>query len=281
MADLDTLRDGLHLSVSQLRTYLRCGRAYELRYVMGAKPAFTSVSLAFGTSFHAAVGRFYLALKEEGVPAPLQLVTETFRDAWQREVEADVPLQADEDEPADQGQVLDKATEMLGIFHDHAVKSLDGLTVVAVEAPFSVSLTDPDTGVELEERLVGALDLVVKKGRRHQVVEFKTSARKFGEDQIRYDLQPTGYQLAAKGMGLGKVRITYNIITKARAPQLQVVDLDRSEEDEEEFRRVAVNVLRAVDAGAFPPVRGWQCRSCPHAHLCRPARPKLAAEAVK
>lgn len=170
---------------------------------------------------------------------------------------------------------------MLGMFHDHAVKSLDGMVVESVEAPFSVSLTDPDTGVELEERLVGALDLVLKKGRRHQVVEFKTSARKYGEDQIRYDIQPTAYRLAAKGMGLGKVKVTYTIISKARAPQLQVVDLDRNEEDEEEFQRVAVNVLRAVDAGAFPPVRGWQCRSCPHAHLCRPARSKSVVEGVK
>jgi CRISPR/Cas system-associated exonuclease Cas4 (RecB family) len=280
VAILDQLRDGLHISISQIRTYLRCGRAYELRYVLGAKPAFKPVPLAFGTSFHAALGRFYLSVKEEGAPPPLQLVTEAFRDAWQREVEADVPLQADEEEPAGQGQVLDKGAEMLAVFYAHAVGCLEGTVVEAVEAPFSIPLTDPDTGVELEERLVGALDLLLKKGRRHQVVEFKTSARKYGEDQLRYDIQPTGYQLAAKGMGLGKVKVTYSIVTKARAPQLQVVDVDRSEEDEEEFQRVAVNVLRAVDAGAFPPVRGWQCRSCPHAHLCRPVRSMSVVEGV-
>lgn len=84
MADLDTLRDSLHISVSAIRAYMRCGRAFELRYVLGAKPAFKPVPLAFGTSFHAALGRFYLAVREKGVPPPLQLVTETFRDAWQR-----------------------------------------------------------------------------------------------------------------------------------------------------------------------------------------------------
>lgn len=40
-------------------------------------------------------------------------------------------------------------------------------------------------------------------------------------------------------MGLGDARVTYNVVTKTRAPQLQVVDLDRSDEDEVEFQRVA------------------------------------------
>lgn len=67
------------------------------------------------------------------------------------------------------------------------------------------------------------------------------------------------------------MKVTYQIVTKARTPVIQVEDLDRSVEDEEEFQRVAVNVMRGVDAGAFPPVRGWQCRSCSYSHACRAA----------
>ena len=215
MAAFEQARDGLHISVSQIRTYLRCPRSYQLRYVLGAKPAFKPVPFAFGTSFHAALARFYVAVMEDGAPPPLQLVNDAFRDAWQRELDADLPLQADDDEPADTGALVDKGTEMLAVFHDHAVKSLDGVKVEAVEQPFSVPLFDPDTGVEMEERLVGALDLVLKKGRRRQIVEHKTSARKFGEDQIRWDIQPTGYKLAARAMGLGEVKVTYQIVTKA------------------------------------------------------------------
>jgi hypothetical protein len=151
-----------------------------------------------------------LAVKEDGAPPPLQLIKDAFRDAWQRELDADLPLQAaEDDEPADTGALVDKGTEMLAVFHDHAVKNLDGAKVEAVEQPFSVSLFDPDTGVEMEENLVGVLDLVLKKGRRRQVVEHKTSARKYGDDQLRYDIQPTGYRLAARAMGLGDVKVTY------------------------------------------------------------------------
>ena len=134
--------------------------------MLGAKPAFKPVPFAFGTSFHAALARFYLAVKEDGAPPPLQLVNDAFRDAWQRELESDLPLQADDDEPADTGALVDKGTEMLAVFHDHAAKNLDGVKVEAVEQPFSVPIIDPDTGVEMEERLVGALDLVLKKGRK-------------------------------------------------------------------------------------------------------------------
>lgn len=277
MADLDQLRDGLHLSVSQIRTYLRCPRSFELRYVLGAKPAFKPVPLAFGSSFHSALARFYLALKEEGAPPPLLLIAEAFRDAWLRELEGDIPLQVDEDEPDDKGALVDKGVEMLRIFHEHATASVDGVTVEAVEQPFSIPLFDPDTGVQMEERLVGAFDLVLKKGRRRQIVEHKSSSKKFGGDQITWDLQPTGYSLAAKFMGLGNVQVVFQIVTKSKTPVLQIVELERTEQDEEEFQRVAVNVMRGVDASVFMPLRGWQCRSCPHAHLCRPQRPKLAA----
>ena len=30
---------------------------------------------------------------------------------------------------------------------------------------------------------------------------------------------------------------------------------------------------RAIDAGAFYPIRGWQCRGCQYAHACAGARP--------
>lgn len=276
MAFTDKIMDGLHISVSQIRTYLRCPRSYQLRYVLGTRPAFKPVAFAFGTSFHAAAARLYVAAKEDGAPPPLRLVTDTFRDAWERELEDGVPLQADDDEPNDRAALVDKGVEMIGLFHEHAVKSLDGADVEAVEQPFSIPLFDPDSGVKMEEKLVGTLDLVLKRGRRRHVVEHKTSARKYGEDQIRWDIQPTGYRLAARAMGLGEVKVTYQIVTKTKAPVIQIVDLDRSVEDEEEFQRIAANVMRAVDAGAFPPVRGWQCRSCPYSHACRPPPPRPA-----
>jgi CRISPR/Cas system-associated exonuclease Cas4 (RecB family) len=277
MAALDRIRDGLHISVSQIRSYLRCSRAFELRYVLAATPAFKPTAFAFGSAFHTALARYYVGLKEDGTPPSLQLVADSFRDAWKQEAEGEVPLQTDEDEPEDKGALLDRAVAMLGVFHAQAERALDGSKVEAVEQPFAVALFDPDTGEVQEERLVGVFDLVVSDGRHHTVVESKTASRKYGETETKWDIQPTGYLFAAKQEGMDDVRVRYQIVTKARTPAVQVLDLERTVEDEAEFLRVAVGVMRAVDAGIFMPVRSWACRSCPYQHVCRPAPPKPRA----
>ena len=272
-----TVHNGLYISASQIRTFLKCGRLYELKYVRGVPPAFKPTAFAFGSAFHAALAQFYVAVKEDGRAPSLECVTYAFRDAWARELEGDIPLQADEEEPGDKGQLVDKGVAMLTLFHEQASKTMAGVEVEAVEKPFSVDIWDPETGEVQDEKLIGAFDLVVNDGRRRTVVESKTSARKFGEDQIRWDIQPTAYQFAAKSMGLGDVKVRYEILTKTKNPAIQVVDLDRSEEDEQEFLRVALGMMRGVDAGVFIPQRGWQCNGCQFAHACRPVASRAAA----
>ncbi len=270
MAGNEAGQPGLHVSVSQIRTYLRCGRLYELRYVRGVTPAFKPTAFAFGTAFHAALAAYYVAVKEDGRVPSLECVTYAFRDAWERELEGDIPLQADDEEPGDKGQLVDKGVAMLTLFHEQASKTMNGVEVEAVEKPFAVDIRDPDTGEVQDETLIGVFDLVVNDGRRRTVVENKTSARKYGEDQIRWDIQPTGYLCAAKAMGMENVGVRYQVVTKTKTPALQVVDLDRNGDDEEEFLRVALGVMRGVDAGVFIPQRGWACAGCPYAHACRP-----------
>jgi len=156
---------------------------------------------------------------------------------------------------------------MLALFHEQASKAVAGIAIESVERPFAVPVHDPDTGEVQDENLIGAFDLVVNDGRHRTIVENKTSARKFSEDQIRWDIQPTGYQFAAKQMGLGAVGVQYQILTKAKTPAFQVIDLERTAEDQNEFLRVAIGVMRGVDAGVFMPVRSWACRGCPFAHV--------------
>jgi len=127
----------------------------------------------------------------------------------------------------------------------------------------------------LEERLVGSMDLVIREEGRVIVLEHKTAARKFTEDQLRYDFQLTAYQLAARESGLGNVGLRFQIITKAKVPAVQIVDVRRDVHDEVDFRRTAGGVLKAIDAGVSYPLRGWQCRTCPYESACsQPARSK-------
>ena len=263
------LPDGLYISVSQVKTYLLCPRKYELHYIRGEPPAFLPVALAFGSAFHSALAAYYGEIMATGEPLRRDLALDVFRDAWAKAVDGPVPLQADEEEDekgAD--QVVDKGVSMLHAFYDHAGKA-PASQVDAVEQSFSVSIHDPETGEVFEEQLVGAIDLVLREEGRPVIVEHKTAAKKYGVDQLRFDIQPTAYQLAAREMGLGEVGIRYQVVTKTKVPAVQVADVMRDAQDEDDFLRIVGGVLRAIDAGVSYPVRGWQCRTCPYEHACR------------
>ena len=263
--------DGLYASVSQLKTWLMCPRKYELKYIRGATPAFVPVNMAFGSAFHEALAGYYNEIKVSGVPLRRDLVLDTFRAAWATATEGDIPLQRNEDDDDDDDPVvmIDKGVSMLHAFYEQAGTP----EVESVEHGFTITLHDLDTGKALEEQVVGTMDLLVREGGRVVVVEHKTAARKFTEDQLRFDIQPTAYQIAAQESGMGDVGLRFQIVTKTKVPAVQVVDIHRDDQAEADFVRTATGVLKAIDSGVSYPVRGWQCRGCPYESVCsQPAR---------
>ncbi len=258
--------DGLYVSVSQVKTYLLCPRRYELKYVRGAEPEFVPIALAFGAAFHEALAAYYQELKTTGEPLRRDLVLDVFRSAWDRASDGPVPLQADDED--DLAGIVDRGVSMLHAFHEHAAKA-DPFAVEAVEHGFTITLHDPDSGEPLEEQLVGTMDLVVREGECRVVVEHKTAARRYSEDQLKFDVQPTAYKIAARESGLGEVSLRFQVVTKTKVPVVQIADLRRDARDEGDFARIAAGVLKAIDAGVSYPVRGWACRSCPFSSSCR------------
>ena len=254
-------REGLHVSVSQVKTYLRCPRQYELKYIRGEAPAFVPEPLALGSAVHAGLAAFYLGVQEQKQPPPLEEMLAAFRETWGRFVDGDLPIVG-----AD-GDAVQKGTNMLAVFYRTASAAPPPL-VHAVEMPFSVELHDPATGELVEEKLVGAFDLVVVEGHKRVVVEHKTAARRWSDDQLRYDQQPTLYRIAARQLGFGEVGLRLQVVTKTKVPAVHVDDVDRTAEDETEALQTVIGVLRAVDTGIFFAVRGFQCRSCPYAGPC-------------
>lgn len=262
------LPDGLYVSVSQLKTYLMCPRKFELHYIRGLLPEFVPVNLAFGSAFHEALAAYYGEIKNAGVPLRRDLVLDTFRAAWEKAADGPVPLQGDEDDELDVGQLTDKGVSMLHAFHEYAAPRIANVQVEAVEHGFAVEIHDPDTGEVLEEQLVGVIDLVTAEDGVRFIVEHKTASKKYGEDQLRFDVQPTAYKFAARSMGLGEVALRFQVVTKTKVPAVQVAEVVRDERDEDDLLRTVVGVLRAVDAGVSYPLRGWQCRSCPYKGAC-------------
>jgi hypothetical protein len=205
----------------------------------------------------------YYGLAQRGMKAGEEVLKDCFVDAWNRELGKDVPVLFDQSESRDRLKDLGKA--MIDTFMATAPAPH---VVLAVEEAFRAELHDPETGEVLPD-LVGRFDAVVEdeKGRR-TILEHKTAARRYAEDKLEHDLQPTAYALAAKLLGLGEVAITYQVLLKQRKPSLVLYDVTRSKQDHHDFLETVAGVTRAVEARAFFPQRGWWCRSCQYAGPC-------------
>lgn len=263
--------DGLYVSVSQVKAFLKCAAFYTYKYVRGEAPAFVPVNLAFGAAVHTALAAYYLELKTTGSRLARDLLLDTFRTAWAEAADGPVPLQPDEEDEASLDQLTDKGVSMLHAFYEHAGRESE-FVVESVERSFSVPLRDPSSGEILEEQLIGTVDLIIRSGEQRTIVEHKTASKKYGLEQLRWDQQPTAYKLAARASGLGEVRLRYQILTKTKVPAIQVAEVERNAQDELDFMKTVVGVLRAIDVGVDYPVRGWACRSCPYRHVCEAGR---------
>lgn len=256
------LRRKPHTSISALRTYLACPRRYRLSYVDRVRPDFHSASLSLGSAWHEA-----LAVWLAGTADDAELV-EVLRERIRARLrEVDVPVLFDDEDETEEAFV-ERAIAMLDAFRTVVPRPL---SVVGSEIAFQTEVTHPSTGEVLPLPVIGAMDAVVEDHDHHAVLlEFKTSKRRWSSEQLAGDMQATLYRKAARELGFGAVRLRYLVATKAKAPQVQVLDVERTDADEAELAELFFDVHRAVQAGVDYRQRGWACASCPYASSCRP-----------
>jgi len=264
VTDLAHLRAQPHVSFSAISSYLRCPRSYEARYVRRVPPATRASSLAFGSAIHEALAIFYAALRDHRPEPAYEDLVDVFNVAWKRQLAEQPPVLFDERDTAD--SLATAGAKLLDCFLAQAPRPAE---VLAVEAPFSIEIADPDTGEVLPERLVGAFDVVVRDADGGcRILEHKTGARRWTADRLAYDLQPSAYTLAAPELGYGDADVTIQLLLKTKAPAFETYAVARTEQDRCDLRRVVCGVLAAIRAQAFYPVRDWPCRSCPYAGPC-------------
>lgn len=272
---LQSLRRELHVSVSAVRMYLRCPEQYRFHYVVG-QPEDTNqvpVALVFGGAVHHALACYYLGLKDHRRAPTLRKLTTEFREVLTAALQGPVDLGGSTAE-----EVANLGERMLAAFHAQAGTP----KVLAVEQAFKADLIDPDSGEVFDEKLIGGFDAVVEgPDGRPIVLEHKTAARRWSEDQVRHDLQGATYAHAMEALGHElPITIRYQILTKTKEPVLQIAEAVKTECEVEDARRTIAGVLRAVDARIFYPLRGWQCDGCGWALTCRGGRPLDAPASV-
>jgi len=138
--------------------------------------------------------------------------------------------------------------------------SIRGGSSVAVEQPFAVrsSTRRParsSTAILPERDAEGLV-----------VVDLKTSARKYTDLQVEASLKLSVYSYAASMNGLADqddVRLRFDVLTKTKQPELHRYWTTRDRAANVRLFRLAAEVLRAIEAGVFHPIVGWQCKECP------------------
>ena len=255
---LQEAREALHISASQIRSFLICPQKHYHSHVLRTPPSHRPSSLAFGSAVHETLAAFYEQLADGGKEMTVEELQKLFDAAWTGQLVGDLPIRYGKNEDAETLQRT--AHGMLEAFQEGGLRPAE---VVGVEVPFSLEIPGR------EERMVGAFDLVGKTDDgRIVIVEHKTAARRWSDDQLRYDLQASVYAWAARELGFGEVDLVYQVLLKTKKPAVVTYPVDRDDGDIDELHRVITGVMRVVEAGAYWPQRGWSCTSCPYGQAC-------------
>ena len=79
---LAELKENLHISHSQITTYLNCPLRYMFTYVQGLKPKHINAALPFGRGIHKSLEYFYRTCMEKNEAPDVRILEELFADAF-------------------------------------------------------------------------------------------------------------------------------------------------------------------------------------------------------
>ena len=257
----------LHVSYSQVYTYLLCPCKYAHNYVWGTLPEHKPVPMVFGRAIHKAAEHYYLSLQDTGVVADVSELEQAFEKCFTDEINhSDVPIVFKKNQTAEDLQDMGK--QLIQLFH----AEIKPQKIVAVELPFCVSIPDYFGNGNLPIKLVGYFDLIESDGESYQIGELKTSAQKFSSLRLEYDLQPTVYSYALSQMKLAPTEdsclVRYDVLVKTKKPSFQQYYVLRNGSDYDRLVHLLNQVLRAIESRLFYRNYGWQCQDCQFKSTC-------------
>jgi CRISPR/Cas system-associated exonuclease Cas4 (RecB family) len=136
--------------------------------------------------------------------------------------------------------------------------------VIGLEEPFSVDLGD---GVP---PLIGRFDLIEKDEETIVVVDFKTSKKRYSENQPNQDLQMTAYSLGIQTLfpNEQEVLLRLDVLLKQKKPDLERYFTVRDQRDRTRFIKLARGIYHAISNEVFHPIEGYSCGNCAYQDPC-------------
>ena len=266
---LQELKQELHISHSQIFTYLNCSLKYKFMYVEQHLAERVSIALAFGSAIHTGI-EYYRSLKDRGVQEPLSILQELFEDHINRELDhTDVPIIYKKETP-DRKSVIEMGTAMLKAFYESV--DMTGYEILAIEKPMSATLYT-DEGKATDLKLVGVVDLVLKDDQGIIAVDNKTASKPYAQSTVDDDVQLTcySYLLASNRyvFPTADVQCRLDVLRKLKTPKLEHYSTIRTSDQRRRFAKLANAVLAGIDARVFIPCKSWLCSDCQFISACQ------------
>ena len=264
---LEDFREDLHISHSQIFTYLNCSLKYYFSYVEGRIPENRPAAMLFGSAIHAAIARYYKGVQKKGKPEPLSLLQDLFHDYWNWQVE-DTGIPIAYKDGQDKDSMLAEGQRLVLTFY----KNAEPMEVVGVEEPYSSVLYDEE-GNPTDFKLVGIVDCIQRdKDDNLIIIDNKTANRAYSCGKIQHDLQMTvySYLLCANKLMPAKAETIhrFDVLLKLKEPRLDIYYTTRSAADRRRLAKLISHVLKGIEAGVFFPNPSWMCSDCQYAQAC-------------
>jgi putative RecB family exonuclease len=260
----------LHISHSQIFTYLACSLKYQFRYVLCKPAERIGLSLPFGSAIHKTLERYYRAYFQGRIES-LDVLQDLFAEVLTQQLSENKGLVVFNKTIPDADSAITMGKEMIRAFHESI--HLAGWTVKGIELPLSAQLYT-DTGEATEFKLIGFIDLLLEDpGGELVVVDHKTAARSKSQAEVDSDMQMTAYSylLAANKyvFPTAPVKGRFDVLRKLKTPKLEHFHTVRTAADRKRLAKIATGVLAGIEAKVFLPSKGWMCGDCEFAMACK------------
>jgi putative RecB family exonuclease len=266
---LAEMKEHLHISHSQIFSYLNCPLKYMFQYVQGRPPERVSVALPFGTAIHAGLEFYYQSHMTQRKIAKPSVVEECFADSFSEALsKAEAPIIYKKDENME--SLLDMGKAMIKTFCRNV--GLKNTEVMGAEIPL-IGRLYTDDGKPTDFAVIGVVDALIKNEEGTLIaIDHKTAARAKQQKDVDFDLQLSAYSyLLSSNKVVGKaddLQCRLNVIRKLKRPKLEIHNTVRTSTHRRTFAKIACQVLHGIENQVFYPVRSWMCNDCAYSRAC-------------
>ena len=239
-----------HVSHSQINMWQRCPKQWEYRYVGGLKVP-PSGALVLGGCYHKALEGNFRQKVTSREDLPVDSCLDMFSDSWNERLSSEELIIWEDrypEEYKDQG---------IGLVKEYRETVSPAVQPTKVEEVYVSEINDV--------RFVCVVDL---EDEAKIVIDHKTSARAYKQDDVDKDLQAS-----AEAFALGRAIVFQNhIAIKSRVPRIQIIRSYRLDTDIKWWYEMATGIVLQMKSGIAPPnPNGWHCseRFCGYYDMCR------------